>query len=251
MTIADPRRNIAEAVSAILQLDGSQKEVFRALTRATEALDVQELAEEVGLHPNSVRDALAVMVEEDLVASTPEQTRQRGRPRLLYEAVVKTDPTALAAELMNFSAAVADQLPNFCDDSVSVARSIGGSWGERIITRMGIPDHSSLRPIDVEDEDELDFHLSKLALLMSNMGFEARLGESVGEMRIYSCPLLTGEVEGSALVCQIHQGMMSKLVGRLSQGRLDAELEPSATPTHCLVNILRTDQKVGEPPAQE
>ena len=81
MTTVEPRRNIAEAVSAILQLDGSQKEVFRALTRATEALDVQELAEEVGLHPNSVRDALAVMVEEDLVASTPEQTRQRGRTR--------------------------------------------------------------------------------------------------------------------------------------------------------------------------
>lgn len=235
----NPRRTTAEAVSAIFQLDGSQKEVFRVLARATEPMDVHEVSGKVGLHANSVRDALAEMVDADLVTSAPEQTKQRGRPRLLYEAKVKTDPSSVATELMNFSAAIADQIPNWCADPVAVAHSIGASWADRIMKTAGIPEHAQFPAIDPDDEEELDFHVGKLALMMSNMGFETRLGDKVGDISIFACPLLTGEVEGSDLVCQIHQGMLSHMVRELSQGELDAKLEPFATPSHCEAKIRR------------
>ena len=238
----ETRRTTAEAVSAIFKLDGSQKEVFRVLARATEPMDVHEVSEKVGLHANSVRDALAGMVEAELVVSAPEQTKQRGRPRLLYEAVVKTDPSTVATELMNFSAAVADQIPQWSQAPTEVAHSIGASWADRIMKSSGIPEHANFPDIDLNDEDELDFHLGKLALVMSNMGFEARLGEKIGDICIYACPLLTGEVKGSHLVCQIHQGMMSQMLQRLSKGQLDAELEAFATPTHCKATIFQVEE---------
>lgn len=231
-----PRRSAADALGVIFELSGSQREVFRVLSQATEPMDVQELAEMVRLHPNSVRDALAEMVNLNLVSSAPEQTSQRGRPRLLYEAVVKTDPTALASELVNFSAAVADQIPKWGGDPVQIAHSIGASWADRITKR----EHQlPLGAGALENEERNAQYLRQLSLLISNMGFEARPREEEGEIAMFGCPLLTGEVEGTELVCKIHEGMMSRLVGTLSAGRLAAELLPFATPNCCLAKIKK------------
>lgn len=229
-----------DGLSAVLELTGSQRKVFSVLSSSAEPVDVQEISANVDLHPNSVRDALGEMIEVGLVERSREVTHARGRPRLLYEAVFRTDPASLTTEFASFVAAVADELPDWTDEPEREALAIGRSWARRILAQLDLPDHSNFPPIDDEDEAAISHHLGKVALLISRGGFEAKPGSGLNEIDIYGCPFLTGEIKATRLACVFHQGMLTGVLEALSAGQLDAELEPYATPTHCLARIVKS-----------
>src|SRR5450759_1037436 len=54
-------------------------------------MGIRELADAVGLHPNSVREQLARLAEAGLVATETASPSGRGRPRLRYVARPEED----------------------------------------------------------------------------------------------------------------------------------------------------------------
>src|SRR5690606_19139097 len=56
------------------------------LRRAGRPMAISEIADEVGLHPNTVRGHLALLVEHGYATGGREDRARPGRPRLLYTA---------------------------------------------------------------------------------------------------------------------------------------------------------------------
>src|SRR5690606_11127297 len=65
----------------------SRVAVLETLRRAGRPLAISEIADAVGLHPNTVRAHLALLIEHGHVAGTREDRDRPGRPRTLYTAV--------------------------------------------------------------------------------------------------------------------------------------------------------------------
>jgi predicted ArsR family transcriptional regulator len=66
--------------------DVSRVAVLETLRRAGRPLSIPDIAAEVGLHPNTVRAHLALLVEHGYAVGRTEERERPGRPRLLYTA---------------------------------------------------------------------------------------------------------------------------------------------------------------------
>src|SRR5665811_235363 len=64
----------------------SRVAVLEALRVNAGSLDVQTIAEQVGLHTNTVRAHLDQLIEAGLVESAVQERTTPGRPRLLFRA---------------------------------------------------------------------------------------------------------------------------------------------------------------------
>ena len=62
----------------------TRNRIFRHIADAADAVGVAELTSFLGLNHNAIRQHLAVLVEAGLVTEGVEESRGRGRPRLLY-----------------------------------------------------------------------------------------------------------------------------------------------------------------------
>ena len=95
---------------ALAGLSSDQHALLAEISRHARPVTVAELAEGMGLHPNSVRDSLAVLVEQGLVARTRRPVVGRGRPSWGYESVAPAQASALSREFADVCAAVAEHL---------------------------------------------------------------------------------------------------------------------------------------------
>ena len=68
---------------------------FDWLQARTTPATVEDVAAEVGLHVNTVREHLDRLVAAGFVASEPEVRTTRGRPRLLYRSVERAAAATL------------------------------------------------------------------------------------------------------------------------------------------------------------
>ena len=66
--------------------DPTRRHLLRLLDDSEEPLEVGAMSEQVGLHPNTVRDHLNVLSQAGLVTRTAEKRTRPGRPKMLYEA---------------------------------------------------------------------------------------------------------------------------------------------------------------------
>jgi predicted ArsR family transcriptional regulator len=101
---------------------------FRILEelRGQGALDSRELGSLVGLHPNTVRSHVDQLIEAGLVRAVTAPAAGRGRPRVLYEAIVDApgheSGYRLLAQILAGYLATTDQ-------PQAVAESAGRAWG--------------------------------------------------------------------------------------------------------------------------
>lgn len=65
--------------------DGSRQRIVELLRGSERALSVREIATGIGLHQNTVRDHLNLLVEARLVKTHTERRDRAGRPRAFYE----------------------------------------------------------------------------------------------------------------------------------------------------------------------
>src|SRR5450759_1851937 len=94
--------------------------------RGQGALDSRELGRLVGLHPNTVRWHVDQLIEAGLVRAVSTPASGRGRPRVLYEAIVDApvheSGYRLLAQILASYLATTDQ-------PQAGAESAGRAWG--------------------------------------------------------------------------------------------------------------------------
>ena len=207
---------------------GRRLDVLRLVQAAADPLSIAQIADELGVHPNTVRFHLDTLVEEGRVEHTEPDHKGRGRPALMFRAIRQMDRGGtrrfrLLAEILVIGLA-ADSDPS------GKALAAGRAWGQRLR-----PLHQLSGPVDAAEStdhllemlDELDFEPERLQ--PDGTGDE--------QLGLRHCPFLELAETSTQVVCPIHLGLM--------QGALEAwdspvtvdRLDPFAKPDLCVAHL--------------
>lgn len=187
-------------------------------------MSVVELADELGVHPNTIRFHLETLLSEGWVEHVEPEHKGPGRPALMFQAVRQMDrggPRSyrLLAEIFAIGFA-ADQDPS------GKALAAGRAWGQRLGPPAGAPRAGPEESID---------HLIDL---LDELGFAPERRESHGreQVGLRHCPFLELAESRQNVVCPIHLGLMQGALeaweAPVAIERLDAFTEPDLCLAH-------------------
>ena len=199
--------------------DPSRVRLLECLRASEQPRSVEELAAEVGLHPNTIRAHLALLEEADLVVARSEHGGRPGRPRRLFVAV----PEEAEEEHALLASALASSLEPL-PDGVEIATSAGRSWGSVLIERL-----EPGRPVDD------DACVERVASLLRRRGFAPEREES--ELVMHRCPFRELAEHYPRVVCGFHSGLIDGALEELDAPVRLTELEPWVTPTSCVARL--------------
>jgi predicted ArsR family transcriptional regulator len=188
---------------------------------------ITDLAQELGVHANTVRHHLAALVDAGLVEESDAEPRGRGRPARLYRTTPagrRARPGTDAVGYRDLAAALLEVTAGH----PGLAREAGLRWGERVA--RGSPDPQD-RPGQV---------VAAVTEVLDAQGFTATPAGTgrEGDITLHTCPLIDEARRDPQAVCGIHESML--------QGVLDAwgtgdrvELEPFAVEHGCRLSLHR------------
>lgn len=219
---------------------GRRLDVLQLVQAAEAPLSIAQIAEQLGVHPNTVRFHLDTLVDEGRVELAEPDHRGRGRPALLFRAVRQMDRGGtrryrLLAEILTIGLA-ADEDPS------SKALAAGRAWGRRMRPAV------AAQPADgpgAPDAPDVEASIDHLVEMLDDLGFAPERRESDGETQLglRHCPFLELAESCTDVVCPIHLGLM--------QGALDAwdapvaieRLDAFAEPDLCLAHLRSVSGK--------
>jgi predicted ArsR family transcriptional regulator len=213
-------------------LSNRQRVRLLELLRASgDGSDAHVLADELGLHLNTVRSHLAILERAGMVRSEPEERRVRGRPRIIYRLAGPGGPPDLggtsAVDGYGFLAAVlVDGVATMTESPDELARRAGERWAQQHLTRD--------EPTGVASKDEV---VDRLRRLLADLGFAPETDpDTPGVIELRRCPFRELAAEHPQVVCSAHLGVLR---GVLSGTRVadDVDLLPFVTPTTCQVRV--------------
>lgn len=195
----------------------AQAEVLDRLRERFAPVTARDLAQDTGLHVNTVREHLDALVARGLATRHQLAAPGRGRPSFGYLASpVLTD---LQAQTILVDA-LSDHLAEIADDPVTAAETLGRRYSWR------------LQPTVAGDDDPL----TRVAAHMTRLGFSPELDEQAGTARLVTCPLLDAASRHRDVVCGFHRGLAQGLAGAEPSQSLVA-LEAFAEPGACLLTV--------------
>jgi predicted ArsR family transcriptional regulator len=181
---------------------GRRREVLRLLRASEKPLSIQSIADALGVHPNTVRFHLDVLVGDGQVEQVAPGRKGPGRPPLMFQAVRQMDRGGtrhyrMLAEILT-TALVGER------NSGAKALAAGRAWG------LGM---ETPRDGDAGDEESIE-HLVEM---LDELGFAPERRTANGEQQIglRHCPFLELAETRTAVVCPVHLGLM--------QGAMEAQ----------------------------
>lgn len=249
---------------------GRRADVLDVLRRASRPLPIAQIAEQLGVHPNTVRFHLDSLTAKGRVERVSAAHRTPGRPPQLFRAVRGMDPAGprqyrMLAEVL---------VESFGDDPQAHRQAIraGRAWGRR---------RGAAEPLGPGDREGLE-PVGRLFRLLDALGFAPepmrhepgrpelmpaeRPGEQLPrggpqragstpaaqpEIRLRNCPFLDLAQTRPQIVCPIHlgvmQGAMDAWGGPVTVDRLDAFVEPDL----CVVHLTTAIEPSGQRAARE
>lgn len=203
---------------------GRRLDVLRVLTEATAPMTIAAIAEELHIHPNTVRLHLDVLVPQGRVEHVVPDHRRPGRPPLLFRAVPRMDPTGprhyrLLAEILTASIAAGP-------DPGARAAEAGRVWGRQLAPSFGAHRAGKGKPIE------------RLVELLQDLGFapERRRARGRSQIGLRHCPFLELAEPQGQVVCPVHLGLMQGAMetwgAEVTVERLEAFVEPDLCLAH-------------------
>ena len=204
-------------------LTASASRTLELLRSRPEPVDLTALAGLAGLHPNTSREHLDVLVEAGLVARTRARARGRGRPPWLYAATA-VRPTN--GEYVGLATALAQVILRTSPDPRRDAELAGESWGRDLARRPG---GASLTPEAARE---------RAVELLEDLGFAPRREDPAGPVvRLTRCPLLDAARQNPRIVCNVHLGILRGVLAGLGADPEGSDLVPFAEPGSCLLIV--------------
>ncbi|CAM4435943.1 hypothetical protein MB901379_01917 [Mycobacterium basiliense] len=212
--------------TAVDEPAGRRRAVLRVLRVAGVPMSIVAIADELGVHPNTVRFHLDSLVGDGQVERVKPVRRGPGRPPLMFQAVQQMDRGGvrhyrLLAEVLANDLAAGH-------DSGSKAQEAGRAWGRQ------------LEPAAVARSQEGS--IDQLVRLLDELGFapERRMFDGKWQLGLRHCPFLELAESRSGVVCSIHLGLMrgalESWAAPIGVERLDAFVEPDLCLAHLLVD---------------
>jgi predicted ArsR family transcriptional regulator len=203
---------------------GRRRDVLRLLRASANPMSILTIADTLGVHPNTVRFHLDVLVGDGQVEQVASGRKGPGRPPLMFQAVRQMDRGGtrhyrLLAEIL--STALATER-----NSTGKARTAGREWG----LRMESPSEG-----DTRAEDAVD----RLVDMLDELGFAPERRATSGDQQIglRHCPFLELAETRTAVVCPIHLGLMRGAMEAWGSPVTVDRLEGFVEPDLCLAHL--------------
>jgi predicted ArsR family transcriptional regulator len=183
-----------------------RREVLDTLRSSRSAMSIVEIANRLGLHPNTVRFHLRGLVRDGRVDRVEDTRGAPGRPALMFRPHVGMDPGGprnyqmLAGAL----AAVLGAGPDPSSQAIEAGRALG--------TRLTEGDAESNALATVPADHATD----RLVELLDDLGFAPEHDPAgAGPIGLRHCPFLDLVPEHAGVICPLHLGLMQGVLGGL------------------------------------
>ena len=211
-------------MSSVSQPSGRREDVLATLRDAARAMTIVEIAEQLEVHPNTVRFHLEALVADGRAERVEPERKRQGRPPQMYRAVAGMDPGGsrryrMLAEILTVALA-GDP------DASTKALAAGRAWAVRLT-----------RP--ARTKPGVRASINRLIGLLDDLGFAPQRLHGPGDVQVglRHCPFLELADEARSVVCPIHLGLMQ---GAMTMWRAPVavdRLEPFAEPGLCLAHL--------------
>lgn len=202
-----------------------RSDVLRVLKAANAPMSIVAIAEELNVHPNTVRFHLDTLFRDGRVEHVEPDRGGPGRPPLMFRAVRQMDPGGprryrLLAEILA-TAFSADS------DASAKALAAGRAWGRRL-------EYPAASAGAVAAQESID----RLVGVLDELGFapERREAQGLQQVGLRHCPFLEVAEARTSVVCPIHLGLMQGALDNwdapVAVDRLDAFVEPDLCLAH-------------------
>lgn len=195
-------------------------------------LTIAQVADRVGVHPNTVRFHLTALVDSGQVAQLHATPDGPGRPTILVHAVAAMDRTGPrhAETLAQLLLADLESHPRPTEH----ARNAGRRWGRRLADRA------------YADQDDA---VTGLLTVLDDLEFAPEHSRS-DQIDLHHCPFLDFTGPQGGLVCAIHLGLMQGVLDG-TDTEVDVErLEPFVRPDLCRAWLTASGRPAGSRPAR-
>ena len=208
--------------------DASRVRILRALRVADHPMDAREVAEEVGLHHNTVRAHLDVLVDVELVEKNPEERDTPGRPRMVYQAVPEEIPIGRRGEYRLLAEILASYLRSIVPNPAAAAEEAGRAWGGYLTERPP--------PFQKVTAPEA---IGRIAKMFIDLGFEPEIREENDRKMIllHRCPFRDVAHSNPEVVCSVHLGLLRGLLEQVGAPVWVTDVQPFVKPSLCLVHL--------------
>lgn len=221
MTTSQERENLE-------QLSPRRRAVLDTVGAANAPLGVTEVADQLDVHPNTVRFHLDALASQGRVEGTAENPSGPGRPRTVYSARPGMDRGGTRRYHL-LARVLLSQLAASGPTAEAAATDAGRAWGRYLIEQVP-PSHR------LTTEEAID----RLAAMLADLGFDPQRtddGEAPGSVWLRHCPFLELAEEHGAIVCPLHLGLMQGALAELRAPVDATRLEPFAEPDACLTHL--------------
>lgn len=212
-----------DIVTSTKESAGRRRAVLRVLRASGAAMSIVAIADQLGVHPNTVRFHLDTLVADGQVEHAQPDHNRPGRPPLLFQAVRQMDRGGrrdyqLLAEILAVSLA-AEQDPS------AKAQAAGRAWGQTL--------HPS-RVAGSRDE-AIDY----LVETLDDLGFapERRVSDGEEQIGLRHCPFLELAEIRTSVICPIHLGLMRGSLQTWAAPLEVAGLEAFVEPDLCVAHL--------------
>ena len=187
----------------------------------------------MGLHYNTARVHLNVLVDSGLVTRVTEQRTVPGRPRVLYRAAPASPvaPTRTSGETSyrELARILVDQLGE-AEDARDLAVRAGRRWANAL-------DVTSPDVVEAASHSGLEAVLT----VLEELGFDPQMEPSTDQpcLVLHQCPFADVAIKDRSVVCRVHLGMLSATFERMAPTMSVAGLDPlvSEDPLRCVVHL--------------
>jgi predicted ArsR family transcriptional regulator len=206
---------------------GRRREVVEFFRASRRALSAREVADELGLHINTVRFHLDTLVRHGTLRREDGRSYGPGRPRAQYALAPGMDRGGprnyklLSEMLLSHLAAE--------DDPSGAALNAGETWGRYLVA----PPAPGQRFSTADG-------LARLTELLADVGFDPHVSTTAdagAEIRLRHCPFLELAETHRELVCALHLGLMRGALKQLRTPLRAESLIPFADPHTCVARL--------------
>lgn len=219
-------------MSGSTEAPSTRDRVLATIRTAATAPTVEEIATELGVHPNSVRLHTAALREDGLITQDTRSGTGRGRPQVTF----RTSDRGAWSGRRDYQL-LASLLLHGVDDG-EAARQLGLAWGRRMAAGV---DGTSRGHDDAHDDDNATAHVPTSSTrelvrgVLDELGFEpTAVADTADSVELRNCPFRELVDSRDGVVCALHAGMLDGLAEHAS---VDVELLPFTSLQACTVRM--------------
>jgi len=213
-------------------LGRSRADVLDMLRAADGPLGVREVAQRMGLHPNTARFHLEALADAGLAVRETQDRDTPGRPRIGYRAVADGPAGRrryrLLAEML--TSMIAGTMP----EPGRAAEEAGREWGAYLTEQP--PPYQKLTAEEA---------VGKLTAIMEELGFssQAEAGDDGGQYRLClrHCPFREVAQDHQGVICALHLGLMRGALARMRAPVTATRLDPFVEASLCVAHLTERE----------